>query len=294
MKRILVSGSRGKSSIRDFILNSGIEKQIEVKELDKNDKSCDILIISNIYDKEEFDKIYKYIFHNEINNVIINGDDELTNKIFVNNLNFNVITCGFNSKSSVTASSVIYNEGSYRFNYCIQRSFKDYKGNLIEPMEIPIEINMYGQYNIYNSLFVITVLILMGKSIDDIHNYLSLYKNKKNFFAISNNKFKILYHYARKEIDYLNAFDVISDISYNRLFLIYNSKDFNYNEDIIETLIENNKHILNIEKIIPAGNKFNFKKEEINRVSDNDLILIIGSFEEEFNKQMLNYIYNLS
>lgn len=296
MKKIIVSGSRGKTTIADFIVNCCGNKDVHVMELgDSQFNDSDILIVSNIYDMENYDRVCKYISNYNLKNIIINADDKLINSIFLGNLNSNLITCGMNQKASVTASSILYSEGQYKFNYCIQRAFLNLKGDVIEPMEIPVEINMYGQYNIYNSLFSITALLLIGSDIKDIKKLVQGYVNHKNFKIMLNKSFKFMAHYARETIDYINALNVLFDISYNKLYLMYNIKDFDYNIYMIDKLIDANREILNIQKVFAIDeDEVNLPGDDLMNIGKNDLILSIGSFDDNFNKMLLNYINNLS
>lgn len=296
MKNIIVSGSRGKTTIADFIISCCGKNDVCVMEL--NDRQCidsDILVVSNIYDMDNYDRVCRYIANSDLKNAIINADDALVNKIFLRNLSSNLITCGMNQKASVTASSILYSEGQYKFNYCIQRAFLNLEGDIIEPMEIPVEINMYGQYNIYNSLFSITSLLLLGNDIKDIKKLVQGYKNHKNFEIILNKNFKLITHYAREAIDYINAFNVLFDISYNKLYLLYNIKDFDYNIYMIDKLIDANRKILNIQKVFAIDeNAVDLPGDDLMKIGKNDLLLSIGSFDDNFNKMLLNYINNLS
>lgn len=68
------------------------------------------------------------------NYLIINADEEI-NLDLLENMNVNVITYGFNSKSTITASSV--NEDNVLI--CVQRNIQDLTKKEIEPQEISIQ-----------------------------------------------------------------------------------------------------------------------------------------------------------
>lgn len=77
-------------------------------------------ILKNIISKAEY--------------LIINADEEI-NLGLLENISLNIITYGFNSKSTITASSV-KEEGIL---LCIQRAIKDFNEIKIEPQEIYIK-----------------------------------------------------------------------------------------------------------------------------------------------------------
>ncbi|KHO62089.1 Mur ligase [Thermoanaerobacter sp. YS13] len=177
MVYIFVGGSSEKSSIIKFLSYCVHSKKTVVEELKNYKEKTDILIISDILREEDFHKLKNYIYSFPSSIMITNADDELSNKLFAQGINSTLITCGLNPKSSITASSISYEEEGYEFNYCVQRSFFNLKGKLIEPLEIPVEIKVPGQYNIYNSLFVITVLLILGYEIKDIQNVVKTFEN---------------------------------------------------------------------------------------------------------------------
>lgn len=177
MVHIFVGGSSEKSSIIKFLSYCVHSKEIVIEELKNYKERADILITSDILCDEDFHKLKNYIYNFPSGIIITNADDELSNKLFAQGINSTLITCGLNPKSSITASSISYEDEGYEFNYCVQRTFFNLKGKLIEPMEIPVEIKVPGQYNIYNSLFVITVLLILGYEIKDIQNVVKTFEN---------------------------------------------------------------------------------------------------------------------
>ncbi|AIS52034.1 UDP-N-acetylmuramate-alanine ligase [Thermoanaerobacter kivui] len=291
MKNILIGGSRGKTTISKFIFHCVNPKEAYIQEFTEQNKKVDILIISNICEKDDFKKLKNYVAKNLANNIIINADDKNVNKLFMEDINSTLITCGMNPKSSITASSIVYEEGGYKFNYCVQRSFFNLRGELIEPMEIPVEIKMYGQYNIYNSLFVITVLLLLGYEIEDIKNAIKGFKNDGNFEILYDGNFKVMFHYARKQVDFINAFNALCDVSYENLYLLLRRED----KEMLKSVLESNKDLLNIKEIIDIDeNNFYSYDRYIEDIGENGLFLAIGNFKEGFSKTFLNYIHNLS
>ena len=86
--------------------------------------------------------------------LILNSD---INVKLVENLNLKVITYGFNSKATVTASSITEEE----MLVCIQRNIVDMYNNKFEPQEINIERNEL--LDIYDNMYIMCIIILYGK-----------------------------------------------------------------------------------------------------------------------------------
>ena len=80
--------------------------------------------------------------------VILNSD---INVKLVENLNLKVITYGFNSKATVTASSITEEE----MLVCIQRNIVDMYNNKFEPQEINIEKNEL--LDIYDNMYIMCI-----------------------------------------------------------------------------------------------------------------------------------------
>lgn len=93
-----------------------------------------VLISSNnekvLSQKEAIKKIL-----NNVKYLIINADIK-TNFEILNNMNLNVITYGFNSKSTVTASSV-----EEDILVCIQRKISNINNNVVDEQEVKISKN---------------------------------------------------------------------------------------------------------------------------------------------------------
>lgn len=116
-----------------------------------------ILILSN--NEEVFCKreIVKNIIK-KASYLVINSDEEI-NLNLLENMDLNVITFGFNSKSTITTSSV-RDEGIL---LCVQRNMKLISGNKIEPQEISVrKVEQKLPTNIM--MGIATMLLLYGKN----------------------------------------------------------------------------------------------------------------------------------
>lgn len=120
-----------------------------------------ILIIGNnrkILSKTE---IFKQMI-SKAKYLIINADIE-TNLEMIDHLNLKVITFGFNSKSSITVSSI--KEDSMLL--CVQRSLITMEDKEIEPQEFLIKMDT-NKVNIYASIATLIVFIIYGIKLESL------------------------------------------------------------------------------------------------------------------------------
>lgn len=103
--------------------------------------------------KEALDELFensKYL--------IVNADMEKGLDI-INNMKLNVITFGFNSKSTITTSSVEDN-----FLICLQRKIVNVDKEIIEPQEIEVKISNKRLLNCtHNLMGIASILLIYGK-----------------------------------------------------------------------------------------------------------------------------------
>ena len=105
----------------------------------------------------------KGIDNKNIKNILLNAEYLILNsdinvKIdLIENLDLKVITYGFNSKSTVTASSVTEEE----MLICVQRNIINIKGKKIEPQEINIEKDI--MLDNYDNMYIMCLAIIYGK-----------------------------------------------------------------------------------------------------------------------------------
>lgn len=116
-----------------------------------------ILILSNNEEVLCKRKIVKNIIK-KTSYLVINSDEKI-NLNLLENMDLNVITFGFNSKSTITASSV-RDEGIL---LCVQRNMKLISGNKIEPQEISVrKVEQKLPTNIM--MGIATMLLIYGKN----------------------------------------------------------------------------------------------------------------------------------
>ena len=110
------------------------------------------VIIARKFDKIEY---LKKILENSTY-LIINSDIE-NNLNLLENIKATVITYGFNSKATITASSV----GEDEMMLCIQRAFQNKNDKLIEVQELKMPVNQ----NASCTMAISSLLLVYGKII---------------------------------------------------------------------------------------------------------------------------------
>ena len=150
----IVTDSKSENDIEQLLMKNNALKEnnvifIKEKNIDNiKNVHFDTVVINREFKKmDELNKILE-----NAKNVIINIDTYGENEE-INIVNSNIITYGFNSKSSITISSVTDDD----VLICVQRNIYNNYGK-IEVQEIRLENN--ENYNIYD-LIVVLVMFLM-------------------------------------------------------------------------------------------------------------------------------------
>jgi UDP-N-acetylmuramoyl-L-alanyl-D-glutamate--2,6-diaminopimelate ligase len=115
--------------------------------------------------------------------IIINNDDPMLLKAVEANKDTLVITYGLNKKATVTATSIDINIQT-TFHYCLQRSFTTNRGQLLEPFEMPVTMNVPDSKSIYNALGAITCALYYDVDIEHIQDVLKAYKPPHRRFEL--------------------------------------------------------------------------------------------------------------
>ena len=116
----------------------------------------DIILITNPdYLSSQNNECLKKIINNS-KYLVINTDIKYDLKI-LEQIKINVITYGFNSKNTITASSI--NEDSIQI--CIQRNIKNINSKLVEQQDKKVEIK--GRINTNYIMGIIAILIVFEK-----------------------------------------------------------------------------------------------------------------------------------
>lgn len=148
----IVTDQKSENSLKTQIAKTELEKKANIlfitdKNIDniKNIK-FETIVLNKALEKQE---TLKKILINA-KNLIINTDIENEIEI-LEKLNVTIITYGFNSKSTITASSVEEEEALI----CLQRSLQNKEKETIDPQEIKVKITKNG--NIYDSMIITAI-----------------------------------------------------------------------------------------------------------------------------------------
>lgn len=117
----------------------------------KNVKFELIILETNIFENSNL--IKRVLMNSE--RILVNSDFN-SNLEIIHNLKLSVITYGFNSKSTITASSV---DDSNGILICLQRSIKNINNKIIEPQEIKI-YNKEDKNNHYVDMILLIITLL--------------------------------------------------------------------------------------------------------------------------------------
>ncbi len=129
------------------------------------DKADDLKEIFNDNFSELMPKVFSLMDEKGI--IIVNADDSEIIQ-FLHGLKYYTITYGFNSKASITTSSIgddVYKEN---FMCCLQRTISVKDGLLIEPQEYRIKITS-NDFDSYSVLAAATFAIVNGVDLNAVN-----------------------------------------------------------------------------------------------------------------------------
>lgn len=123
----------------------------------KNIRFETILVMDLDFVKDEKESLNEIIRNTKY--LILNADLE-NNLDEIKNIDLNIITFGFNSKATITASSVEEN-----FIICIQRKLVNLEQKVIEPQELEVKFDgINAQINSHNIMGIASILLIYGKT----------------------------------------------------------------------------------------------------------------------------------
>ena len=147
----------------DNLLNAKIKKYTIIVINDKSIENIknikfETILVMDLKRVEKEEEILNEMFE-KLKYLVINADMDSSLNI-INNLKVNVITFGFSSKSTITASSVEDN-----MLLCVQRKIINIEGKILEPQEIKTNItNGKLKNNSHNLMGIATILLIYGKN----------------------------------------------------------------------------------------------------------------------------------
>lgn len=135
----IIADKKNENDIANCLQNNFNKKNIKENVIIINNKNINniknIKFDSLLINKKvtgRYDVVKKLLSNS--NNLIINSDID-TNLDILSKANYNIITYGFNPKSTVTASSLENDDALI----CIQRNIKNTNNITLEPQEIKVE-----------------------------------------------------------------------------------------------------------------------------------------------------------
>ncbi len=172
--------------------------------------------------KSDYIKSKKILFDSLKKNgiSIINIDDKEGLKLIEGNSNTIAVTYGLNSKASITASTLKLSE-NIKFNLYIQRGLTAINNVEIEPMEIPITMNLLGRHNVYNSLAAISGALCLGVQPYDIARSLSEFSGvDRRLNVIYDMEYLIIDDFCHNPSGYEAVFETIQALDFNKLIIV--------------------------------------------------------------------------
>lgn len=183
------------------------------------DLDIHVLIYDNI-EISDFKDTHIKAIANKAKYIIMNIDYEESRYILDNNIEGLIITYGINQKATLTASSLDFSNNS-QFNLCLQREYENLKGANIEPMDLPIILNLIGKSNIYYGLAAIACGLTCGIDIDDIKKALLAIKGIRRVLEkIYEEDYMIVDNRCACPLDYSLALEEIQNIKYKNCYVL--------------------------------------------------------------------------
>lgn len=193
--------------------------------------------------------------------IVMNIDDKDSRYILDKEMKGIIITYGLNKKATITASSLTISN-NVQFNLCIQREYESIKGEKIEPMEMPILMDLVGGSNIYYGLAAIGCGMIYGISIEEIVRILSNIKGMYRYIEkIYDEEYTIIDSSCNSPSDYNLVLKEIQNLKFNNIYII-NGIEIDQG---IYTIKKNIEKILNWEPVLGIGKVFLYidKKERL-------------------------------
>ncbi len=213
---------------------------------------------------------------------IINTDDPYGLALVRENARPLILSYGLGSKSSITASSIDFNSTGISFTCCIQRSFTNMMGNDVEAQEIPLELQIPGKHNVYNSLASVAVALLYGIEPQVIQKALNGFRGVwRRMQRIYDGRFTVIDDFSHNPGSYEAAFETVQGMNYNNLFIV-NAIRGNRGPEINRrngAMIANWARILGAEEILVTSSRD--VVEEADRVSDEEQQAFMHELEKE-------------
>lgn len=146
----------------------------DIEEASSLDLGLDIIVdVDIVLDEKEQDlclaKKIRLINNLEDNDLlVVNADNTYTIKLSSSSEKPIIMTYGLNGKSSITISSLNFDDNRTKFNLCLQRMLTTVNGVDIEQFEYPIEMGLMTMDSLYTIIAFISTSLYFGVDIEDI------------------------------------------------------------------------------------------------------------------------------
>ncbi|WP_051569198.1 Mur ligase family protein [Alkaliphilus transvaalensis] len=151
---------------------------------------------------------------------IINFDDMSSLRLLEGNQHITVITYGLNKRCTITASSIDFDK-NITFTYCMQRGATTLSGVEIDPFEFPIQLNLLGDHNVYNSLAAITCCLLLDVPITGIAKTLKKFKSlSRRMEIIYQGDFTVIDDFCHNPASYQAVLESVQRMQYRNLYIV--------------------------------------------------------------------------
>lgn len=146
-------------------IDSLLSDEVKFDMLIYTDKAEDSTIMDNVEYSKKFSQIFSHMSEKGV--VIVNVDDSELIRL-LQGMKYRFITYGFNTKASVTTSSIgdsVYKDG---FICCLQRSISARDGRVIEPQEYKLHLED-GELDSHNLLAAASFAIVNGIDLNNLN-----------------------------------------------------------------------------------------------------------------------------
>ncbi|MGM0471717.1 MAG: Mur ligase family protein [Bacillota bacterium] len=244
---------------------------------------------------------------------LINLDDQYAAEL-MSNLQAEVVTYGFSQAADIRISDFELNRCGSKFKVQLAQQLERIDGRLIEPQEFTIELNLLGKHNIYNGLATVAAGLLYGLESEEIQQGLQACQPFfRRLEVIYDQQFTIIDDCAHNPGNYQAVFATIKNLEYENLYIInairgnrgvrINQENARVIGEAISELSQAELLVTSCQKLagesdtvldrerdrfIATLNQKNIKfiyddylevclKQVLNKVGENDLILLLGA-----------------
>lgn len=231
-------------------------------------------------------KLFDYLPQGKV--AVINLDDNHGIRLLDNNNHILVVTYGLSAKSTITASS-IDTDFTTSFTFCLQRGLTTMAGVDIEAFEYPININLLGKHNIYNTLAAVTCGLIMDVPIDHMAKSIKSFTGvPRRMEIIYKGEYTIIDDFSHNPASYESVFESVQSMQYRNLYIvnaIRGSRGIDINYEIAEILKQWHPILKIKDMIITASSDYTESKDAVNKKERDIFIEVLSRNNISFKYQ---------